>query len=53
MVSQVQSNYQLALKNYRTTEAVFDQGFVAMLALSESGHTECKFEKAWLWLIEP
>lgn len=53
MVSQVQFNYQLALKNYRTTEAVFDQGFVAMLALSESGHTECKFEKAWLWLIEP
>lgn len=53
MVSQVQSNYQQALKNYKTSEAVFDQGFVAMLALSESGHTECKYDKAWLWLIEP
>lgn len=53
VTGQMQSQYQQALKNFSTTEAVFDQGFVAMLALSESGRTQCKFENAWLWLIEP
>jgi hypothetical protein len=52
MAGQVQSNYQLALKNYKSKEAVFEEGFVAMIALSESGRTQCKFEDAWLWLIE-
>jgi hypothetical protein len=52
LTSQVQSNYQIALQNYKKTEAVFEEGFVAMVALSESGHTECKFENTWLWLIE-
>lgn len=53
LTDQVQSNFQQALQNYKTTPAVFDQGFVAMLALSESGETECKYNNAWLWLIEP
>ncbi len=52
-VSQLQSNYQLAVKNFSTKKAVFDQGFMAMIGVSESGHTECKFDNAWLWLIEP
>ncbi|HSF81489.1 MAG TPA: hypothetical protein VLA49_09665 [Anaerolineales bacterium] len=52
LVNQVQSNYQIALSNYKTREAVFEQGFVAMLALSESGRTSCQFDNAWLWLIE-
>jgi len=52
LVEQVQTNYQIALRNYQTREAIFDQGFVAMLALSESGRTYCQFNDAWLWLIE-
>ncbi len=52
LVEQVQSNYQIALGNYQTREAIFEQGFVAMLALSESGRTTCQFDNAWLWLIE-
>jgi len=52
LVDQVQSNYQIALANYKTREAIFEQGFVAMLALSESGRTICQFDDAWLWLIE-
>jgi hypothetical protein len=41
------------LNNYKKRQAVFDDGFLAMLALSESGHTICKFEDAWLWLLNP
>ncbi len=50
--SQVTSNYNIALTNYKKTKAVFDKGFVAMLAVSESGKTICEFKDAWLWLIE-
>lgn len=52
LVDQVQSNYQVALRNYQTREAIFAEGFVAMLALSESGRTKCQFDDAWLWLLE-
>jgi hypothetical protein len=34
------------------TATEFDRGFVAMVALSESGRTVCEFNNAWLWLIE-
>jgi hypothetical protein len=50
---QARSNYQIALNNYKTRQAVFEDGFLAMIALSESGHTVCNFDKAWLWLLEP
>ncbi len=53
ILEQTQSNYQVALKNYKESQANFTDGFLAMLALSESGHTICRFENAWLWLIEP
>jgi hypothetical protein len=52
MVSQVKTNYGIALNNYKKTQAVYDEGFVAMLGVSESGHTVCQFDNAWLWLIE-
>jgi hypothetical protein len=52
LVNQVDTNYQTALINFETKEAVFDEGFVGMLALSESGRTVCHFENTWLWLIE-
>lgn len=29
----------------------FDQGFVAMVAVGESGQTRCQFEYTWLWII--
>ena len=53
LVDQMQSNYQVALSNYKTTEAIFAEGFVAMVALSESGRTQCQFTDAWLWHLEP
>lgn len=53
IAQQARSNYQIALSNYKTRQAVFEDGFLAMLALSESGRTICSFDKAWLWLLEP
>lgn len=29
----------------------YDRGFVAMVAVSESGRTQCQFDNAWLWLL--
>jgi len=52
MVSQVNTNYGVALNNYKKTDAVFDKGFVAMIGVSESGKTMCQFDNAWLWLID-
>jgi len=52
MVSQVNTNYGIALNNYKKTDAVFDKGFVAMIGVSESGKTMCHFDNAWLWLID-
>jgi len=53
ILTQSQTQYQAALKNYQEGKANFTEGFLGMLALSESGHTICRFENAWLWLIEP
>jgi outer membrane lipopolysaccharide assembly protein LptE/RlpB len=53
ILAQSQTQYQAALKNYQEGKANFTEGFLGMLALSESGHTICRFENAWLWLIEP
>ncbi len=50
-VQEMQNLFSTAQMNFETKEAVFDQGFVAMIALSESGRTVCQFSDAWLWLI--
>lgn len=52
LVDEMQSNYQIALKNYNPREAIFGEGFVGMIALSESGLTHCQFSDAWLWHID-
>lgn len=31
--------------------AQYERGFVAMVALSESGTTRCQFDNSWLWLL--
>jgi hypothetical protein len=52
-VSEIKSTYAARLKDSNQANKVFDSGFVAMAAASESGHTECQFNNTWLWLIEP
>lgn len=34
-----------------TPSIAFERGFVAFVALNESGTTTCHYENAWLWLI--
>jgi hypothetical protein len=53
IAQRIRANFQTALNNYKNRKAIFDDGFLAMLALSESGHTICKFDNAWLWQLEP
>jgi hypothetical protein len=51
VVKQLQGSYQQSLTNYKKAKAVFKDGFLAMIAASESGKTTCKFSNAWLWLM--
>lgn len=52
ILKQYKGMYQTALKNYSERTAVFTDGFLTMIAASESGRTVCTFEDAWLWLID-
>ena len=52
ILSQSQTSYNTALRNYSERPAVFEEGFLAMIAVSESGRTKCTFDKAWLWLLD-
>jgi hypothetical protein len=52
IIKQMQDQYNKALIKYSNEPAIFTDGFLALLALSESGRTQCKFENTWLWLIE-
>jgi hypothetical protein len=53
LIQKSQENYQIASINFQEKEAVFSDGFLSMLAATQGGRTECKFDKAWLWLLEP
>lgn len=53
IIQQSQASFQKAVSNYNNRVAIFDEGFLAMFAVSESGRTSCTFDNAWLWLIEP
>jgi hypothetical protein len=37
--------------NFEEKESIFTDGFLAMVAISESGHTRCEFNDSWLWLL--
>lgn len=51
-VEQVRANLLARRNEMKEKDTAFERGFVAMVAISESGHTVCRFENAWLWLIE-
>ncbi len=53
IAGQINSQYALATKNFKSGQSTFTDGFLAMAALSESGKTTCTFEDAWLWLLQP
>jgi hypothetical protein len=53
VLQQAQQNFQVANTNYQKEKAVYTDGFLSMLAFTQGGRTECKFDNAWLWLLEP
>jgi len=46
------ASFQAQLAAYSGDVPFFEKGFIAMLALSESGTTNCQFNNTWLFLIE-
>lgn len=53
VVSEMNSQYAQRLKAFNTSDKIFDKGFIAMVALSESGRkTQCQFNNGWLYLID-
>jgi hypothetical protein len=53
VLQQAQQNFQVANVNYQKEKAVYTDGFLSMLAFTQGGRTACKFDNAWLWLLEP
>ncbi len=51
-VSKIQSNYNARLKILQDSDTIYERGFIAMVAATESGRATCHFDNAWLWLIE-
>ena len=53
IVQQAQQSFAVAQANFQEGKGIFTDGFLSMLAFTQGGRTECKFDKAWLWLLEP
>lgn len=53
VVVQIQANFRARQRALQNADTTFDRGFMALVALSQSGtKATCQFENAWLWLIE-
>jgi hypothetical protein len=53
IVQQIKADYAARQRAFNSADTVFERGFIAMVALSESGRsTVCKFNNGWMFLIE-
>ena len=53
VVEQIRADFRARQQAFKNADTVFDRGFIAMVALSQSGRkATCQFDNAWLWLIE-
>ncbi|MDP1545834.1 MAG: hypothetical protein Q8L87_07415 [Anaerolineales bacterium] len=53
VITQIKADYAAQQRSFNSAETVFEKGFMALVALSESGRsTMCKFDNAWLFLID-
>ena len=52
VVAGIWSQYYARLEVYEEGGTEFPRGFIAMVALNESGYTQCNYNNTWLWLIE-
>jgi hypothetical protein len=51
-VAQIWGNYNARLSVYEDHGTEYPRGFIAMVALNESGYTNCKYNNTWLWLLD-
>jgi hypothetical protein len=51
-VNLMETRYQQNRIIYQPDTPYFERGFVALVALSESGRTICTFENAYLWILD-
>jgi hypothetical protein len=51
-VSRINTEYARRVKVYEDGGTQFERGFIAMVALNESGYTDCNFNDTWLWLMQ-
>ncbi len=50
---QIQADFRARRNALANADTTFERGFIAMVALSQSGRkTVCQYNNAWLWLIE-
>jgi outer membrane lipoprotein-sorting protein len=53
IVAQIKADFAARQRAFNSADTVFDRGFMALVALSESGRkTTCKFDNGWLFLID-
>jgi hypothetical protein len=53
VVEQIQADYRARRRALQNADTTFENGFIALVALSQSGRkTVCEFKNAWLWLME-
>jgi hypothetical protein len=51
IVEQMQAQFAARQSSFSGEVPYFERGFVAMIAVSESGNTVCQFDNTWLWLF--
>lgn len=52
LVDNIQSRAQAQASGAQGPVPLYERGFVAMVAVSESGTTTCEFNNTWLWLFD-
>ena len=53
VVEQIRADFRARQQAFKNADTVFERGFIAMVALSQSGRkATCQFDNAWLWLIK-
>ncbi len=51
-VASINARYAELVTEYQTADSMLEEGFVGLVGINESGDTTCRFDNAWLWLID-
>ncbi|MEN8171328.1 MAG: hypothetical protein ABFS03_00460 [Chloroflexota bacterium] len=53
MVEEIRNNFNGLLSRAQQKSPIYEHGFVGLILVSESGHSICQFDNAWLWMMNP